>query len=70
MLFGYLAYPRSIDAVFWGLVGYGAAIELLQVFTGWRSGELGDWFADVVGVVLARWIVPLLLPQPQPSSAP
>jgi VanZ family protein len=64
MLLGYLAYPLSIHAVLWGLIGYGAAIELLQAFTGWRSGEPWDFFADAVGAVLAWLIVQLLLPQP------
>ncbi len=68
MLLGYLAYPRSINAVLWGLIGYGAAIELLQALTGWRSGEPWDWCADAVGAAFARWIIPMLLPQPQPSN--
>jgi len=68
MLLGYLAYPRSINSVLWGLIGYGAAIELLQAFTGWRSGELWDWCANAVGAVLARWIMPVLLTQPSSEA--
>ena len=33
------------------LAAYAAADELLQPLTG-RSCELGDWIADVVGIVL------------------
>ncbi|MBU2869280.1 VanZ family protein [Colwellia sp. E2M01] len=41
------------------LVFYGALTEIGQSFLGYRSGELGDFFADVIGIglfVLAKWL--------------
>ncbi len=35
-----------------GLLGYGAAIEVLQLFTPGRQGEWGDLLADALGIVL------------------
>lgn len=47
-----------------GLLGYGAAIEVLQLFTPNRQGEWGDLLADALGIVLGtllgmavlRWV--------------
>ncbi len=41
------------------LIFYGALTEIGQSFLGYRSGELGDFIADVVGIslfVLAKWL--------------
>lgn len=43
-----------------GLAGYGALIELLQgMLTTTRSADLNDWYADMMGVVLAAVLVRL-----------
>jgi VanZ family protein len=34
------------------LVGFGAAMEAVQVLLPWRSGDLGDFFANTTGVLL------------------
>ena len=33
-----------------GLVLYGGGLEFVQSTTGWRHGDLNDWFANVVGI--------------------
>ena len=41
------------------LIFYGGLTEIGQSFLGYRSGELGDFIADIVGIslfVLAKWI--------------
>ena len=41
------------------LIFYGALTEIGQSFLGYRSGELGDFIADVTGIslfVLAKWL--------------
>ncbi|NQY48359.1 MAG: VanZ family protein [Colwellia sp.] len=41
------------------LIFYGALTEIGQSFLGYRSGELGDFIADVIGIslfVLAKWL--------------
>ncbi|PKI14193.1 VanZ family protein [Colwellia sp. 12G3] len=41
------------------LIFYGALTEIGQSFLGYRSGELGDFIADVVGIslfILAKWL--------------
>lgn len=50
---GLKAYPNNIVRVVFGLLIYGAAIELAQAATGWRYGDWQDWLANVVGVTLA-----------------
>ena len=52
-LLGLLAYPTKIKTIFWGLLIYGALIEVLQSLLGWRSGDVYDWCADAIGIVLA-----------------
>ena len=52
-LLGLNAYPNSIVRVVFGLLTYGAAIELAQAATGWRYGDWQDWLANAVGVSLA-----------------
>jgi VanZ family protein len=51
-LLGRLAYPNATFALVLGLLGYGAAIELAQSATGWRSGDVQDWLADAAGVMV------------------
>lgn len=46
-LYGFSRYMRIII----GLLLFGAAIELLQAYSGYRSMELADFIADVVGVL-------------------
>ncbi|WP_057830548.1 VanZ family protein [Colwellia sp. TT2012] len=41
------------------LMFYGALTEIGQSFLGYRSGEFGDFIADVIGIslfVLAKWL--------------
>ena len=38
------------------LIGYGALIEVLQYFTGYRSIEWGDFIADLAGLTLG-WVL-------------
>lgn len=51
---------------------YGALIELLQHFSGYRYGDIWDLCADSSGVMLAwglvRWVMPNLLDQIAPRS--
>ena len=44
-----------------GLLGYGAAIEALQLFTPHRQGEWGDLLADALGIVLGTLVGMALL---------
>jgi VanZ family protein len=53
-ILGRLAYPRQPIVLVLGLLGYGVAIELAQSATGWRYGDMQDWFADAIGV-LTGW---------------
>ena len=50
-LLGRLAYPKALTRLMLGLLSYGAAIEIAQAATGWRSGDVQDWLADAIGVV-------------------
>ncbi len=60
-LVGLWAYPRHVLPVVVGLLVWGAAIEVMQSATGWRYGDVIDWIADAVGVVVA-WAVWRLVP--------
>lgn len=46
-----LFYKRSLIWLVPGLIGFGAAIELIQPFVG-RDGDWVDFLADVVGIGL------------------
>jgi len=35
-----------------GLIAFAAGTELMQAVIPWRSGDLMDWMADVIGVLL------------------
>ncbi len=47
-----------------GLLALGAAIEVAQFFTPWRSAEWADLLADAAGIALGLWLAPKLLRQP------
>jgi len=49
---GLLAYPVRIRLLMSGLALLGAGIECAQWMTGWRQGDLQDWVADCVGLVI------------------
>ncbi len=55
-LLGLMAYPKRILTVLFGLMLFGAAIELAQWLTGWRQGDWQDWLADGVGLILGTVI--------------
>lgn len=57
MLLGFLAYPKAFWKLAIGLILYGVTIEIIQSQTGWRSGEVMDALADVVGVVLTGLLI-------------
>ena len=40
------------------LIGFGAFIEVSQYFTGTRSADFFDWFADSLGVLVYLFFVP------------
>ncbi|QBM28830.1 VanZ family protein [Hydrogenophaga pseudoflava] len=63
-LLGGLAYQKPRGRVLFGLLVYGALIEVAQSATGWRNGDLFDLVADAVGV----WLGALLLAMPLPWS--
>jgi VanZ family protein len=48
---GAFSFPGKISRVALWLFLYGAAIESLQDFTGWRDGDLYDWYADRHGLL-------------------
>lgn len=43
-----------------GIIIYGAIIELIQTFLPWRSGDIRDWLADSLGVIVVSIIYILL----------
>lgn len=49
---GMLAYPNRQRALVLGLLIFGAAIECAQASTTWRQGDVLDWLADAVGIVV------------------
>ncbi len=52
-LTGLLAYPKRLSTVVCGLIFYGGLMEILQnTLTTTRHGDLVDWGADILGVVL------------------
>ena len=48
---GTFVYQKAVGKVVIGLIVYGGLIELLQLLTGWRSGEFADWVADGIGIL-------------------
>jgi VanZ family protein len=50
---GLTAYPQRVKAVCLGLSLYGGLIEVMQsTLTTTRHGDVFDWFADSVGIVV------------------
>ena len=52
-LLGIAAWPRGALPLAAGLLAYGAAIEVAQSFTAYRTGDVWDWAADALGVAAA-----------------
>lgn len=52
MLLGFIAYPNYFWRIAIGLILYGAVIEFIQLWTGWRQGDVMDALADMVGVLV------------------
>jgi len=50
-LLGQRAYPNNTIGLMFGLLCYGAVIEIAQSATGWRQGDPQDWLADGLGVL-------------------
>lgn len=59
---GRLAYPSQPSRLLVALLVYGALIEVAQAATGWRQGDVKDWIADAVGVVIGLALFRLLFP--------
>ncbi len=57
MLLGFFAYSRACWKLAMALILYGVAIEVIQSWTGWRSGEVLDAVADAVGIVLSVLLI-------------
>ena len=55
-LLGCRAYPAHTAGVLVGLLVYGGLIEILQSFTGYRTGEWADLLADALGLALG-WLL-------------
>ena len=52
---------------------YGGAIEIVQAFLPWRTGDFNDWIADAVGVfcfVIVAHFFPALKIRIKPASRP
>lgn len=67
-LLGLAAWPSRPAAVVTGMLLYGAAMEVAQSFTAFRTGDPWDWLADAIGTFAA---LPLtaLLPWRRPAGA-
>lgn len=58
---GILAHQKVVVKVSIGLLLYGALIEVLQWLMGWRSGELADWVADGIGILIGYFFINKLI---------
>jgi VanZ family protein len=58
---GTLAHQKAVVKVALGLLLYGALIEVLQWLAGWRSGELADWVADGIGILIGCPLISRLI---------
>jgi VanZ family protein len=59
---GLMAYPQRVKAVCLGLSLYGGLMEVLQsTLTTTRHGDVFDWFADSVGIVVGLGVYLLAL---------
>ena len=57
ILIGFIAYPMNFWRAVISLILYGAFIEIIQSWTGWRQGDVMDALADMVGVLLMGLII-------------
>jgi VanZ family protein len=57
MLLGFIAYSSDFWKLAMALILYGVAVEVIQSWTGWRSGEVLDAVADAVGIVLSLLLI-------------
>jgi VanZ family protein len=57
MLLGFFAYSRALWKLAMALILYGIAIEVIQSWTGWRSGEVLDAVADGVGIMFGGLLI-------------
>jgi VanZ family protein len=59
---GLMAYPQRLKTLCLGLCVYGGLIEVLQsTVTTTRHGDVVDWFADGVGIVVGLVVYLLIL---------
>ncbi len=56
---GLWGYGQRRPSIVWGLLAYGALIEVAQAATGWRTGDVLDWLADATGILFAAALVAL-----------
>lgn len=49
---GFWSHPKHATAIFILLLVYGGVIEVLQSLLGWRHGDIQDWLADAIGVLV------------------
>lgn len=59
-LLGLQAYRQRFLKVSMGLLLFGAAIEVAQALSGWRTGDPLDWLADATGIAMATLTMRLL----------
>ena len=59
-LIGSWAYLNRPYSIMLGLLVLGGAIEVIQLSTGWRYMEFGDFVADAVGIMMGRFTFHLL----------
>ncbi|SNC62254.1 VanZ family protein [Polynucleobacter victoriensis] len=52
MLLGFVVYAKYFWRMMMSLILYGAVIEIIQSWTGWRQGDVMDALADMVGVLV------------------
>ena len=57
MSLGFVAYPKCFWRMVIGLTVYGAVIEIIQSWTGWRQGDVMDALADMVGVLVISLLI-------------
>ncbi len=54
---GCLAFPNNLRCLCLGLITHGAVIEILQsALCRTRYGEVSDWLADGLGVLIGLWL--------------
>lgn len=60
-LAGYLAYANYSKWLYTNLIIYGAITEIMQqMFTATRFASVYDWLADVIGVLLAVFVINII----------